>query len=154
MINLVMYKRKYLLDIIELFKHTVRNINSKDYTTEQINIWAPDNLDKELWHQSFCKHDTILALSENKIVGFIDLDNSYIDRLYVHKDYQHQGVASLLLQQVENIALKRQIKILQVAVSITAKSFFVNKGYKTIKQQEIIKENVVFINYLMEKYLK
>lgn len=154
MINLAIYERKYLQAIVELFKNTVRNINSKDYTIEQINIWASDNLDEELWHQSFCEHDTIVALCDNKVVGFIDLDNSYIDRLYVHKDYQHQGVASLLLQQIENIALKRQIKILQVAVSITAKSFFVNKGYKTIKRQEIIKENVVFINYLMEKYLK
>lgn len=44
-IEAIMYIRNYqkndLKNIIFLFKETVHSINSKDYTQEQVKIWAP-----------------------------------------------------------------------------------------------------------------
>lgn len=45
--------------------------------------------------QIFCKHYTVVAVENNIIVGFGDIDKTvYFDRLFVHKDYQNQGIAS------------------------------------------------------------
>ena len=46
------------------------------------------------WNQSFLEHYTVIAEEENGIIGFGDIsDTGYLDRLYVHKAYQHQGIA-------------------------------------------------------------
>lgn len=152
MIKLVSYESKYLQDMIGLFKDTVHTINRRDYTAKQVAIWAPKHIDETAWHESFCEHDTIIALKNSMVVGFIDKQEAYIDRLYVHKNYQGQGIASKLLEEIEAMVLKDKQKYLQVAVSITAKAFFLNKGYKIIRQQQIERQDEIFINFLMEKH--
>ena len=36
--------------VAELFYNTVHFINSKDYTEEQLNVWATGNIDLERWN--------------------------------------------------------------------------------------------------------
>lgn len=42
------YEEKDLSSIIKLFYDTVHFINIKDYTQEQVNVWAPENIDENL----------------------------------------------------------------------------------------------------------
>lgn len=48
--------REYLpsdcMEITELFYNTVHIVNSKDYTKEQVNVWAPGQADLEKWNLS------------------------------------------------------------------------------------------------------
>ena len=61
-----------------------------------------------------------------KIVGFEDMNgNGYLDRLYVHKDYQGQGVASAICDELERFAAGKTIT---THASITAKPFFHHSG--------------------------
>ena len=88
--------------IAQLFYETVHTINAKDYTQEQLDAWATGTVDMVLWNQSFLIHDTLVAVQDDKIIGFGDMDQTgYFDRLYVHKDYQRQGIATLLCNQLE-----------------------------------------------------
>lgn len=84
------YQKNDLKNIIFLFRETGHNINSKDYTQEQVKIWAPENIDEKSWHLSLLSHYTLVAIDKEKIVGFVDLDENYVDRLYIAKDYQRQ----------------------------------------------------------------
>lgn len=44
------------------------------------------------------------------ITGFGDMDfTGYLDRLYVHREYQGQGIATLLCGELESWAGKKQI---------------------------------------------
>ena len=55
-----------------------------------------------IWNNSFLEHYTLVALENNAIVGFGDIDNTgYLDRLFVHKDYQSQGIATALCDRLE-----------------------------------------------------
>ena len=73
--------------LAELFFQTVHTVNSKDYTKEQLNVWATGRVDLQEWNLSFLKHKTIVAIKNDEIVGFGDIDDSgYLDRLYVRKD--------------------------------------------------------------------
>lgn len=137
--------------LARLFYETVHSVNAKDYTKEQLNVWATDSIDLEQWNNSFLKHITIIAIEDNKIIGFGDIDKSgYLDRLYVHKDYQGIGTASAICDKLEMAVNKN---VITTHASITARPFFEHRGYHIIKQQTVIRGGIPLTNYVMKKVL-
>ena len=133
--------------LAELFFQTVHTVNAKDYIKEQLNVWATGNVDLSVWNNSFLEHYTLVALENNVIVGFGDIDNTgYLDRLFVHKDYQSQGIATALCDRLE-----AGFDIVTTHASITAKQFFMNRGYRLIKEQQVVRKGISLANYVMEK---
>ena len=143
------YKSSDCQEIAELFYNTVHSINKKDYTQEQLDVWATKNIDIEKWDTSFLKNYTVVAESNGIIVGFGDIaEDGYLDRLYVHKDFQRMGIATMICDKLEK---KVKGKPLYTHASITAKPFFIKRGYKVIKQQLVEREGILLENYVMEK---
>ena len=139
------YKSSDCQEITELFYNTVHSIN----TQEQLDVWATKNIDIEKWDTSFLKNYTVVAESNGIIVGFGDIaEDGYLDRLYVHKDFQRIGIATMICDKLEN---KVKGKPLYTHASITAKPFFIKRGYKVIKQQLVEREGILLENYVMEK---
>ena len=114
-----------------------------------LNVWAADNIDLEKWNQSLLEHYSLVAVKNDIIIGFGDIDKTgYFDRLYVHKDYQRKGIASAICNKLEQTI---QGKIITYA-SITAKPFFEKRGYKILKEQEVERKGIILINFIMKKY--
>ena len=135
--------------LAELFYQTVHTVNAKDYTKEQLDVWATGSVDLKEWDKSFSEHYTIVAIEDEIIVGFGDIDKSgYLDRLYVHKDYQGNGIASALCDKLEQSVIGNKVV---THASITAKPFFEQRGYYVVKKQEVIRCGVALTNYIMEK---
>ena len=148
-----MQLRKYQLSdyaqLAELFYQTVHSVNAQDYTREQLDAWATGEVDSQAWDKSFRAHRTIVATESGKIVGFGDMDESgYLDRLYVHKDYQGQGIASAICDELERFTAG---KTFTTHASITAKLFFQHRGYHVVRKQEVIRRGVALTNFVMEK---
>ena len=142
------YKPSDCKEMAELFYHTVHTVNAKDYTEEQLNVWATGTVDLEKWNQSFLKHYSVVAVEGERIIGFGDIDKTgYLDRLYVHSDYQKQGIATAICDALEVTA---HVNITTHA-SITARSFFEKRGYKVIKEQQVERQNIFLTNFVMEK---
>lgn len=136
-------------ELTELFYNTVHTINAKDYTKEQLNVWATGHIDLEKWDQSLQEHYSVVAIDNGIIVGFGDIDkNGYLDRLFVHADYQRKGIASAICNELEQAV---EIDKITTHASITAKPFFESRGYKVIKEQQVVKNGISLTNYLMEK---
>ena len=134
--------------IAELFYDTVRTVNAADYTKEQIDAWT-SGVDLEKWNSSLMEHDTAVAVEDGIIVGFGDMDaTGYLDRLYVHKDYQGRGVATALCDRLERNVSGRIV----THASITARPFFEKRGYKTLREQQVEQRGVFLTNFIMEKY--
>lgn len=145
------YKSDDILEIAELFYNTVHTINARDYTKEQLDNWATGKVDLEKWDRSFLSHFTCVAVENNFIAGFGDIDEKgYIDKLYVHKDFQRKGIATLLCDQLESTVRTNSVI---VQASITAKPFFEKRDYKVIKEQYVERKGVLLKNCLMEKGL-
>lgn len=137
--------------LAELFYETVHTVNAKDYTEQQLNVWATGNVDLKKWDETLKEHYTIIAIKNDIIVGFGDIDKSgYLDRLFVHKDYQKQGIACAICDELEQEFGGNKITS---QVSITAKPFFEHRGYKIIKEQQVIRDGIPLTNYVMEKNL-
>ncbi|MDB2087614.1 GNAT family N-acetyltransferase [Clostridium paraputrificum] len=137
---------KYLA---ELFYNTVHSINAKDYRPEQLNVWATGNVDLEKWNKSLLSHFSVVAVENGIIVGFGDIDSTgYLVRLYVHKDYQNQGIATAICDELECNFNESKVT---THASITARPFFEKRGYKVIKKQNVKRSGVVLQNYIMKK---
>ena len=135
-------------EMAELFFNTVHSVNVKDYTKEQLDAWASGQVDLEKWDQSFQEHFSIVAVENNIIVGFGDIDKTgYLDRLYVHKNYQGKGIATAICDQLESNVKENII----THASITAKPFFEKRGYKVVKEQKVERNGIFLKNYIMEK---
>lgn len=148
-----MLLRQYMpLDCIhlaKLFYDTVHEINAKDYTKEQLDVWADGNIDLEMWNQSFLSHFTLVAVKDERIAGFGDMDESgYLDRLYVHKDYQRQKIATAICDELEKSCTGKKIT---THASITARPFFEQRGYQVVKEQQVDRKGILLTNYVMEK---
>ena len=145
------YRTSDCEQLAELFYDTVHSINAKDYTEEQLNVWATGIVDLQEWNHSFLEHKTVIVTANNKIVGFGDIDKSgYLDRLFVHKDYQGQGIASAICDKLECSVTGN---LITTHASITAKAFFQHRGYRVILEQEVIRQGITLKNYVMEKLI-
>lgn len=156
-ITITGFELQYAEEIIALFYDTVHSVNAADYSAEQLAAWAPETLRKELlerWGASLANNKTFVAWKDGTIVGFSDLAaEGKLDRLYVHKDYQRQGVANRLLKKIEQEACRQQVEELAADVSITAKPFFEHHGFSVIEPQIVKRFGVQLKNYRMSKML-
>lgn len=135
-------------ELAQLFYHTVHTINARDYTKEQLDVWATGKVDFEKWNQSFLAHYSIVAIDQQIIIGFGDIDSTgYLDRLYIHADFQGKGVATAICNKLEQAV---QGKIITHA-SVTAKPFFEKRGYKLVKEQQVERKGIFLTNFIMEK---
>lgn len=136
-------------ELAELFYNTVHVINAKDYTKEQLDAWATGRVDLEKWNQSFQEYYSVVMVDHETIVGFGDIDRTgYLDRLFVHADYQGRGIAAAICDKLEQ-AVDGDKRTTHA--SVTARGFFENRGYRVIREQQVIRNGISLTNYLMEK---
>lgn len=134
--------------LAELFYNTVHEVNAKDYSKQQLAVWATGSVDLEQWNQRFMASSTVVAEQDGIIVGFGNLEyTGYLDMLYVHKDYQRRGIAKAICNQLERQSTADKIT---TNASITAKAFFEQRGYRVIKEQQVQRGGVWLTNYVME----
>lgn len=143
------YRPEDLKEITELFYQTVHTVNARDYTPEQLDAWADGAPDLEGWNRSLLAHTALVAVEQGRIAGFGDIDaTGYLDRLYVHRDFQRRGVATALCDALEQAAAGRDIV---THASVTARPFFARRGYRTVRKQQVERRGVLLTNYVMEK---
>ena len=108
----------------------------------------PKDLDSCYWNESLLKNYSLVAVINNKIVGFGDvcIEKNCIHRLYVDYRFQCFGIESLIYKELEKVCTST----ISTYSSIRA-NFFLNKGFKVVKENKVIRKNITLINFLMEK---
>ena len=143
------YAKTDCAELAELFYDTVHTVNAKDYTREQLDAWATGEINLEAWNESFQAHHTVVAEMDGKIVGFGDMDETgYLDRLYVHKDYQRRGMATAICDALEQNAKAAEFS---THASITARPFFEKRGYTAHREQQVERRGELLANFVMRK---
>lgn len=143
-----------LTEMQKMFVDTISTICKDDYSPEQIKVWTSSIENTQRWTDKLTSQYFLIAELDNKIVGYASLENNdYFDFLYVHKDYQRQGIADRLYSEIEKEAINRNATILNSDVSETARRFFEKKGFKIITPQTNIIKGVEIVNYKMTKTL-
>lgn len=143
------YREEDAKALAQLFYDTVHTVNAADYTKEQLDVWAPKERDPDTWNQSFLQHRTLVAEQDGRIAGFGDMDETgYLDRLYVHKEFQRQGIAAAICDALEG---ESEAEKFETHASITARPFFEARGYEVIHAQQVERQGILLTNYVMRK---
>jgi putative acetyltransferase len=147
-------KRADIAQISRLYYETVRRVNSRDYSPEQIDAWAPRIYPDAFWQRRFRHYRVLVAEEEGEVVGFGELaPRGEIDCFYVRHTQQHRSVGTALMARIEREARGRGNSRLTADVSITAELFFRRMGFKVVRRQVKIYRNRAFKQAVMLKRL-
>ena len=143
------YRSEDCGEMAELFYETVHSVNAADYAPEQLDAWASGEADLSAWDASFRAHHTLVAEMEGQMAGFADMDGGgYLDRLYIHRGFQRQGIATALCDALEAACPCARYT---THASITARPFFLARGYRVVRAQQVERRGVKLTNFVMEK---
>jgi putative acetyltransferase len=143
-----------LKEMQALFVETISAICKDDYEPAQIRVWTSSIENIERWTDKLENQYFLIAQCDNKIIGYVSLENDdFIDFIYVHKDFQKQGIAGRLYDKIEKEAIKRGATTLKSDVSITARPFFEKRGFKVLSKHNVRIRDIEIANYKMAKEL-
>lgn len=139
----------------ELFQETVLTVNRRDYSMAEVEDWASCGEDLLKWEGVLDTQYFIVAEnSQAEIVGFSSITpQGYLHFMYVHKDYQGKGVATMLLSEMERHARGNGIGRITSEVSLTARPFFEKQGYIVEVKQKRRANQLSLTNFWMAKNL-
>jgi putative acetyltransferase len=148
-------KRADIPQIARLYFETVRRVNARHYSPEQIRAWAPRVYPDNFWQRRFRRYEVFVAEDGGAVAGFVELaPKGEIDCFYVHHAHQHRGIGAALMAQVERETRSRGSTCLLADVSITAEPFFRRMGFRVVRRQIKIYRNRAFKQAVMEKPLR
>lgn len=137
-----------------LYHDTIHHVNSRDYSPEQLQAWAPDEIEMGDWIEKIRRINPWVCVIDEQIAGYADLQpDGLIDHFFVHHAWQCQGIGRRLFEKIEEAAKELDLRTLHAHVSITAGPFFESRGFTVLQQQEVTLGEVVLTNFLMEKPL-
>lgn len=144
-----------ILQMRDLFCATVLNVNTRDYTEEEAKDWVSCGERTERWKELLAGNQYVGAFDEHDcLVGFASMNkDGYLHSMFVHKDFQHKGIATQLLLEVERIARQYGVIHITSEVSLTARPFFEKKGYEVVKIQKCQANRLKLTNFVMRKLL-
>ncbi|WP_197522842.1 GNAT family N-acetyltransferase [Occultella aeris] len=137
-----------------VFQRAIRETASRDYTPEQIAVWAPEEVDTERWAARRAGAGTVVAVVDDAVAGFTDLgEDGYIDMMFVDSTHARRGIATALLDHVVSTAVGRGLTELTVHASLTAKPFFAKHQFTVEAQQFPVRGGVRMTNFRMRRVL-
>lgn len=129
--------------MIREFKQTDIDNVMEIWITE--NIRAHDFIPKEYWKKNFEYVKKILPNAEiyvyvenEKIVGFIGLNDNYIEGIFIDSKYQYKGIGTALLNKAKK--MKDELTLSAYKKNTKAIQFYLKNEFKIV-EKNIDKEN-------------
>lgn len=141
------------VELKNLFQNTVLAINRRDYSQAEVEDWASCGDDLSNIEDMIKTHYFIVAVNQqSEIVGFSSITpQGYLHSMFVHKDFQGEGIATMLLNEIEQYAITNGIIRITSEVSLTARPFFEKKGYIVEEEQKRKANKLSLTNFWMAK---
>src|SRR5437660_1083472 len=128
--------------------------NARDYHADLIDRWAPHDQDMNQWADRLAQKNPFVAVVDEEIVGMAEIEPAgFIDYFYVHPRWQDRGIGKALLASLESEAAKLGVNVISADVSITAKAFFLSRGFRITEAKSNIILGHPAPNFRMQKTL-
>jgi putative acetyltransferase len=140
--------------LLAVFSSSIHGLACKNYTPEQVQAWAPQDIDPILWASRMQGIQPFVVEASGEVVAYADVQSSgYIDHFFVAAAYARQGVGSMLMEHIHRTAREREIPVLTSDVSLTAQPFFKKFGFVIVEQRVPVIRGIAVPNALMRKEL-
>ena len=165
MLKLIPYQKQYATQVSQLFHLAINAIDVDVYSKIEQQAWSCSPRSRYHWHKRLTRSKTWLMIDSAQhqdgvplCCGVINLEThfhsrGYIDSLYVHPDFQHQGIAAALLTELEAWAIAANIGSLSVDASKLSKPLFLAHGFKQRHRSYQEKRGQIIMGFLMCKPL-
>lgn len=158
-LQIVSFLPRHAADIRNIYHLSVQAINHPRYNQAKKNAWSAAPRSTKYWQQQY-KHSKAWVIEDElkNVLGFIGLETAYqskgyIDCLYVHPDYQHQGLATQLIQQAQQWATSQRYNQLCVDASYLSKPLFEKNGFVLIQSNLRVKKTQTLATFTLIKSL-
>ncbi|MGA7974774.1 MAG: GNAT family N-acetyltransferase [Pseudolabrys sp.] len=140
--------------LAEIFRASVADLTSDDYTEAQQSAWAASVDDDVAFAKRLGQQLTLIATLDGSAIGFASLaGEDKIDLLYVHPAAAGQGAGAMLVNALEKLAGSRGAVKLTVDASDTALPFFQKRGYVARQRNSVSVGGEWLANTTMQKQL-
>lgn len=141
--------------LFEIYYSAIHLIASHDYSPEQVEAWAPRDLDPDLWRSRIREINPFVAELNGDPIGYADVQSTgYIDHFFVSGRHARMGVGSMLMRHVLSEASQRGLTELTSDVSRTAQPFFKRFGFEVVEQRVNELRGVIIPNALMRRAMQ
>lgn len=139
----------------EVFVSSVHQLGASFYTSEQLDAWAPADVDAAKWQEKMATIRPYVAVVDGRIAGYADLqETGYIDHFFVSGAFARRGVGSALMRHLHDVAQARGLPELSAHVSLSAEAFFARHGFVVRVRQSVPVRGAVLSNAHMVKELR
>jgi putative acetyltransferase len=125
--------REEIYDVLNLIHLSIRELTSKDYSPQQIEIILR-MYDKPFLKRGVVivaeKESQIIGVAKASLLGFAGVKS--IQAVFTHPDFIRMGIGKALVYEIERQADLGNIKQLSVTSSLTAVNFYLSLGYKKL----------------------
>jgi len=140
--------------LYEIYFSAIHLIASANYTPDQINAWAPRDVDQTIWERKIQNINPFVVELSGELVGYADLQpTGYIDHFFVSGRHPRLGVGTQLMEKLKQEAKSLGLLELSADVSRTAQPFFEKFGFVVVEQRFPERHGVVIPNALMRNVL-
>ncbi|WP_227430770.1 GNAT family N-acetyltransferase [Psychrobacter sp. I-STPA6b] len=167
--------------LASIYDSAIMAIDDAIYDAKQKRVWRKVAFSAEsveqFWHTRFAQTQPLVAINKHQQpIAFIEFlpninhlgeqvrGQGYIDCLYVHPNYQRQGVAQQLLDAVFKTVMitgvyepeqtkSTQSQIIWVHASRGAVPLFEHNGFEKVTSQIVQRHGVELENFIMKKKL-
>lgn len=140
--------------LFHVFFTSIHEVASKDYSSEQIEAWAPSDFDMAAWADRVRKNQPFIAEIDGEVVGYADVrSDGHIDQFYVSGLHPRQGIGTRLMARIHDEAKSLGLVALTSNVSKTAEPFFALHGFHVVERRLPVRRGVMLENALMRKAL-
>ena len=150
--NLKQITKKDQLDLKKLYFDSIASVDEKVYSLEQKRAWASQAWDNKNFNLSLQQGNGWLISEKEKIIAFASrYPNNRIALLYCKGNLQRRGYGTILIQKLEEEAIKEGITCLSTEASLISYKLFLKNNWEIIRKEKIIIKNIIFERYKMNK---
>jgi putative acetyltransferase len=143
------------LALFDIYFSAIHLVASRNYTSEQVEAWAPRDLDMEIWKKKIREIAPFVAEVDGEPVGYADVQGSgYIDHFFVSGHHARRGIGTILMARIFEEAKRLGVLELTANVSRAAQPFFARFGFGIVEQRQPEVRGVVIPNALMRRALE
>ncbi|MFW9990566.1 MAG: GNAT family N-acetyltransferase [Candidatus Odinarchaeota archaeon] len=142
------FQQKDSETVSALIREALRETLGKDYPGSVIQKLCDDytpSYIRDIAHQQ----EILVAIIDDRIVGTAAFQDNIIRDVYVHPDYQRQGIGNKLINQVEKTIKELGYSYVQLPANPTALEFYRKLGYS--KVEEVHNETYGIIEIIIRK---
>lgn len=138
----------------EIFRASIEETTSEDYSADQRDAWAAKADDRPAFAARLGKALTLIALIDGETAGFASLLGAdVLDLIHVDPRYARRGVGAALIDALTRLAEARGAQRLTSEVSDTARPLFERQGFLAQRRNLVQLDDQWLANTTMTKRL-